>query len=39
MLARFKRSAAFTILERLEESDDIFYVTIAGNKIVLEEKK
>jgi len=38
MLAKFKRSASFTILDRLEETDDIFYLTIAGKKIVLEEK-
>ncbi len=38
MLAKFKRSASFTLLDRLEESDDIFYLTIAGKKIILKEK-
>lgn len=36
--ARFKRSPSFHILDRLEESDDIFYLRICGKRIVLKEK-
>ncbi|MFW5861360.1 MAG: hypothetical protein ACOCWZ_03840 [Spirochaetota bacterium] len=38
MPAKFKRSPSFQLLERLQETDDIYYLTIKGNKIVLEEK-
>jgi hypothetical protein len=36
--ARFRRSPFFQILERLEESDDTFYISICGEKVVLTEK-
>ena len=36
--ARFKRSPSFQILERLEESDDTFYIRLCGRRIVLTEK-
>lgn len=36
--AKFKRSPSFQILERLEESDDTFYLRIGGRRIVLKEK-
>ncbi|MDY6969719.1 MAG: DUF1285 domain-containing protein [Spirochaetota bacterium] len=36
--AKFKRSPSFQVLERLEESDDTFYLNISGKKIVLSEK-
>ncbi len=38
MPAKFMRSPSFQVLERLEESDDTFYLTIAGRRIVLKEK-
>ncbi len=38
MPAKFKRSPSFQLLERLQETDDTYYITIRGNKIVLEEK-
>lgn len=38
LLAKFRRSPSFQILERLEENDDIFYLTLRGEKIVLSEK-
>lgn len=36
--AKFKRSPSFQILERLEESEDTFYITLRGQRIVLTEK-
>jgi len=39
MPAKFKRSPSYQLLERLEESDDTFYLIIRGEKIVLTEKK
>ena len=36
--AKFRRSPCFQILERLEESDDTYYLNICGKKIVLAEK-
>jgi hypothetical protein len=36
--AKFSRSPSFQILERLEETDDIFFVDICGKRIVLREK-
>lgn len=36
--AKFLHSPSFQILERLEESDDVFYLHICGKKIVLKEK-
>lgn len=38
LLAKFKRSPFYQMLDRLEESDDTFYLKIAGEKIVLSEK-
>lgn len=38
LLAKFKRSPSFQILERLEETNDTFYLEICGEKIVLKEK-
>lgn len=38
MMARFKRSPSFRILERLQETDDIYFVRICGKRIVLKEK-
>ncbi|HDP80531.1 MAG TPA: DUF1285 domain-containing protein [Spirochaetes bacterium] len=39
MPAKFKRSPSYQLLERLEESDDTFYLIIRGEKIVLTEKR
>lgn len=39
ILAKFKRSPSFEMLQRLEETDDIYYINIAGEKIVLSEKR
>ncbi len=36
--AKFLHSPSFEILDRLEESDDVFYLNIAGKRIVLKEK-
>ncbi len=36
--AKFTRSPSFEILDRLEESDDIFYLNICGKRISLREK-
>ncbi len=36
--AKFKRSPSFQILERLEETDDTYYLKIQGKRIVLQEK-
>jgi len=36
--ARFKRSPAFHILDRLDESDDTYFLNICGKRIVLTEK-
>jgi hypothetical protein len=36
--AKFKRSPSYQILERLEESEDTFYLRIGGKRIVLKEK-
>ncbi len=36
--AKFRRSPSFQILDRLEESDDTFYITLCGQRIVLTEK-
>ena len=36
--AKFKRSPSFQLLERLQETDDTYYISIKGNKVVLEEK-
>ncbi len=36
--AKFRRSPSFQLLERLEETDDIFYLTLGGERIVLTEK-
>lgn len=38
LLAKFRRSPSFQIMERLEESDDTFAVTLCGRRIVLSEK-
>jgi len=38
MKAKFLRSPSFHILERLEETDDTYYLTLCGRKIVLMEK-
>ncbi len=38
MPARFHQSPSFQILERLEETDDMFYVVICGKRIILKEK-
>ncbi|MDY6934437.1 MAG: DUF1285 domain-containing protein [Spirochaetota bacterium] len=38
MPAKFRRSPSFQILDRLEENEDIYYLNISGNKIVLKEK-
>jgi hypothetical protein len=38
LLAKFRRSPSFQLLERLEESDDTFYISICGEKVVLTEK-
>lgn len=38
LLAKFRRSPSFQLLERLEESEDTFYISICGEKIVLTEK-
>lgn len=38
LLAKFKRSPSFQVLDRLEESDDTFFLTICGERIVLSEK-
>ena len=38
MKAKFMRSPSFHILERLEETDDTYYLTLCGRKIVLMEK-
>ncbi len=38
LLAKFKRSPSFQILDRLEESDDTFYLQLCGQRIVLSEK-
>jgi hypothetical protein len=38
LIAKFKRSPSFQILDRLDESDDIFYLNICGRKIVLRRK-
>ncbi|MCU0844275.1 MAG: DUF1285 domain-containing protein [Spirochaetes bacterium] len=36
--AKFRRSPSFQILDRLEESDDTFYITLCGQRIILTEK-
>jgi hypothetical protein len=36
--AKFMRSPSFQVLERLEESEDIFHLEIGGKRIVLQEK-
>jgi hypothetical protein len=36
--AKFLHSPSFAILDRLEESDDVFYLHVAGKRIVLKEK-
>jgi hypothetical protein len=38
LLAKFRRSPSYQLLERLEESDDIYYIVIGGERIVLSEK-
>ncbi len=38
ILAKFKRSPSFELLLRLEETDDIYYINIGGERIVLTEK-
>lgn len=38
MPAKFLRSPSFCVLERLEESEDTFHLTICGKRIVLREK-
>ncbi len=38
LLAKFRRSPSFQIMERLEESEDTFAVTLCGRRIVLSEK-
>ncbi len=37
--AKFTHSPSFQVLERLEESEDIYYLNIAGRRIVLKEKE
>jgi len=36
--AKFMRSPSFQVLERLEESDDTFHLSIGGKRVVLQEK-
>ncbi len=38
LLAKFKRSPSFELLYRLEETDDIYFINICGQKLVLAEK-
>ncbi len=38
LLAKFKRSPSFHLLYRLEETEDIYFINICGQKIVLAEK-
>ena len=38
MKAKFLRSPSFHILDRLEETEDTYYLTLCGRKIVLQEK-
>ncbi len=38
LLAKFKRSPSFEMLYRLEETDDVYYIHMGGQKIILKEK-
>ncbi len=38
ILVKFKRSPSFELLQRLEETDDIYYINIGGERIILTEK-